>query len=126
MFKQCTKCKQIWQNRNAYLSDPEIHMIGYQVNFEDLQLGFFLFNHMSCATTLAIHAAQFIDLYEGPVYSQSKTGTDECDEHCLHKNDLEPCGSQCECAYVREIIQIVKSWPAVHHRLAPADRAFGA
>jgi hypothetical protein len=126
MFKQCTKCHLIWKDRNAFLSDPDIGMIGYQVNFEDLQLGFFLFNHLSCQTTLAISAARFIDLYDGPIYAQAKTGTEECEAHCLHKNDLEPCGVPCECAYVREIIQILKKWPAGHHQAAPADRAVGA
>jgi len=112
MFKVCTMCQHRWEDRNAYLSDPDIVMIGYQVNFENLQLGLFLFNHRSCETTLAIDAAHFADLYDGPVYAQSKAGTDECDERCLHQHDLEPCAGHCECAYVREIIQILRNWPA--------------
>ena len=126
MFKQCTKCAFVWEDRHSFLSDPDINMVGYQVNFEDLELGFFLFNHLSCETTLAIHAVQFIDLYEGPIYVQSKTGSDECEEHCLQKNDLDPCAVPCECAYVREIIQIVKKWPANQNRADIGKRAFGA
>jgi hypothetical protein len=24
---------------------------------------------------------------------------------------VEPCPSQCECAYIREILQIIRNWP---------------
>ena len=37
--------------------------------------------------------------------------TTECPEFCLHKSELRPCPAKCECAYVREIIQVIKDWP---------------
>ena len=126
MFKQCPKCAYLWNDRRMFLSDPDIQMIGYQVNFENLELGYFLFNHLSCGTTLAISASLFIDLYDGPIYAQPKTGSEECEQHCLYQNDLESCSVPCECAYVREIIQIVKEWPS-DQKLADTDkRALGA
>jgi hypothetical protein len=60
---------------------------------------------------LAIRAGAFEDLYNGPVFKKRVTGSEECPEYCLHEDELLPCPNQCECAYVREVIQIVKNWP---------------
>ena len=109
-FKQCTSCGFRWSTRDQFLEDPDIELVGYQVNFVELLLGFFLFNH-SCGTTLAVLSEAFEDLYDGPVFSERATGSEECQEHCLHEDDLSPCPVQCECAFVREIIQYIKSWP---------------
>jgi hypothetical protein len=110
-FKKCTSCGHLWQLRQDFLDDPATVMVGYQVNFDQLQLGLILFNHLKCGTTLAIPAGEFKDLYNGPIYSGRLTGTEQCHEHCLHENDLEPCPEKCECAYVRDILQIVRRWP---------------
>jgi len=109
-FKQCTACGFKWSTRDRFLEDPDIAMVGYQVNFKALLAGFFLFNH-SCKTTLAIPAEAFEDLYDGPVFSERATGSEYCQELCLHEENLSPCPARCECAFVREIIQYVKSWP---------------
>jgi len=109
-FKQCTVCGFRWSTRDQFLEDPNIELIGYQVNFGELLAGFFLFNH-SCKTTLAILSEAFEDLYDGPVFSERAFGSAECPDRCLHEDDLSPCPVQCECAFVREIIQHVKNWP---------------
>ena len=109
-FKKCPFCRYRWQTRKDFLVDASTEMIGYQVNFDHLQLGFFLFNHLNCGTTLAIPAGVFKDLYNGPVYSERLLGTEQCPEYCVHENRLDPCPAKCECAYVREIIQIVRNW----------------
>ena len=110
-FKKCTSCGHPWQSREDFLNDSAADLIGYQVNFEHLHLGYFLFNHLDCGTTLGIHAAEFKDLYSGPVYEERLFGTEQCPEYCQHENQLEPCPAKCECAYVRDIIQIIRNWP---------------
>lgn len=92
------------------MEDPSPKFVGYQVNFDCLEEGLFLFNH-DCDTTLAIRTGIFKDLYHGPIFSERLTNTDECPQYCLHKSELRPCTAKCECAYVREIIQIIKDWP---------------
>jgi hypothetical protein len=109
-FKRCSKCGFVWPERAAFLSDPDLRMIGYQVDFEELTAGLFLFNHV-CGTSLAISANDFQDLYGGPVFTERLNGTKKCDGHCLHKDDLSPCPAKCECAYVREIVQVILEWP---------------
>jgi hypothetical protein len=109
--KQCTCCGYVWRTRDAFLGDPQLEIVGYQANFDDLLLGLFLFNHRACGSTIAVPAELFRDLYEGPVYSHRATGTADCPTYCLHKSELAPCPAKCECAYVREILQIVRRWP---------------
>jgi len=108
-FKQCPNCGEIWTTQQSFLDDKNLNIIGYQVNFLELELGFFLFNHSSCRTTLSLLAESFRNLYNGPVYKERKTQTAECPEYCLKKSVLDPCPARCECAYVREIIQIIRN-----------------
>jgi hypothetical protein len=112
-FKKCTFCGHRWQLREDFLQDAALELIGYQVNFDHLHLGLFLFNHLACGTTIGLEAGLFSDLYEGPVYKQRQTGTDRCPEYCLHERQLKPCPAECECRYVREIIQTVRQWPKI-------------
>ncbi len=109
-FRRCSCCSQIWLDRSDFLLDSDLFLNGYQVNFDDLELGWLLFTHLRpvCNSTIAVPVHQFADLYEGPVYSERKTGTEECPGYCLEVNNLLPCKNQCECAFVREILQIIK------------------
>jgi len=108
-FKRCSACAAVWNKRDDFLSDPAIELVGYQACFEDLKAGLLLFNH-SCHTTLAIDVACLRDLYNGPVFEQRATGGPTCLGYCLYRSELRPCPAICECAYVREILQIVRNW----------------
>ncbi len=74
VFKICPLCGQSWATRLQFLEDAGLELVGYQVDFQELSLGLFLFNHRSCQTTLAIRAQSFRDLYDGPVYRDCRTG----------------------------------------------------
>jgi hypothetical protein len=105
-------CDAVWEDRNRFLSDPQVLAVGYQADLEVLESGLFLFNHTraGCGTTLVIEVGEFVDLSEGPVYRERLTGTEECPEYCLRPNDLSPCPRSCECAYVRDVLQVVRNW----------------
>ncbi|WP_020677706.1 hypothetical protein [Geopsychrobacter electrodiphilus] len=105
-FKVCLVCQTAWPTRDAFINDAEVGLIGYQANFVAPERGLFLFNH-SCNGTLSIAVDAFADLYAGPVFTERKTGSDECPGYCLHQNNLRPCPATCECAYVREILQLL-------------------
>ncbi|MCF7793216.1 MAG: hypothetical protein K9N09_05330 [Candidatus Cloacimonetes bacterium] len=107
-FKVCPNCQKEWETRSDFIYDPEIEIIGYQVHFKDLERGFFLFNH-SCNGTMSIQVDAFSDMYKGPIFEEKLTGSDQCHGLCLHQSNLKPCPEKCECAYVREVIQIVKN-----------------
>lgn len=109
-FKICTKCHARWLRAEDFLSDPALVLTGYQANFLNLTEGLFLFNH-SCHTTLAIKAKELLYLYKGPMLHGRATGGPDCPGHCLHKDVLLPCPAHCECAYVRDVLQIIQQWP---------------
>ena len=112
-FRKCTVCGQEWDTRNDFISDPQITAIGYQASVASLEVGCFLFNHsrLECRTTLSLPAGEFFELYEGPIYQERKLGTSACPSHCLHQDDLRACPIRCECAFVRELLQIIIKWP---------------
>jgi hypothetical protein len=105
-FKQCTCCNHEWKTRESFLADPGVELVGYQVSFGELVLGLLLFNH-TCGTTIAISVNKLRDLYAGSVYATRKTGTKECPGYCLKQDNLRPCPAQCECAWVRDLIQLI-------------------
>ncbi|MCF7854092.1 MAG: hypothetical protein K9N51_04780 [Candidatus Pacebacteria bacterium] len=112
VFKQCPKCGSVWESRALFLADAEIHATGYQVNFEELEAGLFIFNHVrsGCGTTIAIPAGSFCDLYDGPIFEHAFKDSVQCDGHCLRDDDLEDCDVPCECAYVRHVLQVIRGW----------------
>lgn len=110
LFKRCALCGAQWHSREQFLSDPGIELVGYQVNFSMLKLGLLLFNH-ACKTTLAVYAKHFENLYDGPVFASRATGSEDCPGYCLHRCELRPCPTRCECAYIREILSVIKAWP---------------
>ncbi len=118
IFKKCTCCEFPWFSRTEFLKDENIELVGYQTNFCELELGYFLFNHLTCESTIAIPAGLFKDMYAGPLFTQSLAGTEVCHGFCDDMDSIEPCDAQCECAYVREIMQIIRKWPKEAYQLA--------
>lgn len=111
-FKQCS-CGQGWDSRDAFIADPHVEVIGYQVDFSNLDEGLFLFNHLesSCRTTISVPARMFFDLYKGAIFPKRLTGASDCPGYCLRRGELRPCPAKCECAFVREILKTVSEWP---------------
>ena len=107
MFKKCNVCNHVWNTRKDFIDDIDVMLIGYEVNFKELKTGLFYFNH-KCKNTIGLHADVFADLYSGPIFQESKLGTNECPEYCVKKDELRPCPAKCECAYIREIIQLLR------------------
>ncbi len=110
-FRRCTSCAAEWPAREDFLGDPDVHVMGYQAHFEELEAGLFLFNHAACGTTLALPVSAFTDLHGGGVFRERKTGSPDCLGYCLRREELGPCPASCECAYVREVLQLIRRWP---------------
>lgn len=111
-FKTCPSCPRVWQTREEFLSDPRIRLEGYQVNYMYLVEGLFIFTHdiPECGTSMALEAKQFADLYSGPIFQDRLDNTERCAGLCQHDGKLDPCRNKCECAFVREILQVVRHW----------------
>ena len=44
VFKECLPCGNKWSGRDEFLEDARIEIFGYQIDFDDLLAGIFLFN----------------------------------------------------------------------------------
>jgi hypothetical protein len=108
-FQVCDCCGTIWPTRDAFLSDGNLRVDGYKPNFQTLEEGLFFITHDrdECGATLAIAARNFLGLYGGPRYTERKTFSDECSRYCLDPEKLDRCAALCECAFVREVLQII-------------------
>lgn len=109
LFKECPSCRRKWSKYADFLADPAIHLIGYQVFFEDQSGGLFLFNH-SCGTTLSIEVDSLQHLHDGPLYTENIIGSARCPGLCLARDVNTPCPEKCECASVRAILQRIRKW----------------
>ena len=111
VFKTCSCCGVSWPTRESFLSDPYLRVDGYQSDFEFLEEGLFFLTHCKddCHSTMTIPAREFADLYSGCRYPQSKALSQECPRYCVDKEQLARCDAYCECAYVREVLSIVKN-----------------
>jgi hypothetical protein len=114
-FKSCPKCKKDWDTRCYFLSDTQLKLNGYQVSFTKLDSGLLLFTHHcdDCFSTMGVYVTEFDDLYTGVRYTENKALSDECPRYCINEKKLDRCEAKCECAFVREIIQIVLDYPKI-------------
>ena len=117
MFKECPNCKEQWETQEAFLKDSELKLIGYMVNFKELEKGVFCFNHITnnCGTTLTTTAEQFYNLYSGATYPENRAQLEGCPLLCLDEKRLERCDQYCECAFNREITEIIDNYPKEHN-----------
>ncbi len=110
-FKICPLCSTTWKTRNEFIKDRTLKINGYQVDFDELGHGLFFFTHQvkGCFTTLALRAESFFDLNPGIPYKVRATNSEKCPGYCTEIDQLDPCEARCECAFVREVIQIIKN-----------------
>ncbi len=112
-FKVCALCGYTWSTREQFLSDPDVVLGGYQANREIFSAGLFLFTHqaLNCNTALAIEVTDLADLYTGPIFPERKMGTQSCPGYCLHQSSIHPCINDCECAFIRVLLKLIREWP---------------
>ncbi len=110
VFKICPCCNHQWQRREDFLSDLSLYLNGYQSDLDTLEEGLLLFTHEmeSCHSTLGIQVKEVMDLYQGPRYPDKRALSKECPRYCLDPHNLKRCEVHCECAFVRELIQLLK------------------
>lgn len=109
-FKRCPSCGETWGSQACFLEDPNITLIGYQAHFEELKQGLFHFSH-SCHATVAISVKTFENLHSEERFGVNRAGGKECPQHCLYRDNLDPCPVPCGCSWVRELLQTIRVWP---------------
>lgn len=108
-FKTCPGCFVAWESMEAFLSDPNLELNGYKPDFKDLEYGMFFFTHKTepCYSTMTIMVDDFKSIYSGKYYQENKALSDECPRYCIDEKQFARCDALCECAFVREIMQII-------------------
>ena len=103
-------CSNVWETRDAFIDDINLEINGYQADFDKLELGLFYFTHKKegCCTTMALQAKDFLSLYTGKKYTERRINEEDCPGYCLDKNQLDRCDALCECAFNREVIQVIR------------------
>jgi hypothetical protein len=109
VFKTCPGCFNAWKTRDDFLSDRSLVLNGYKADFKDLEYGMFFFTHNdeSCHSTMTLMVEDFKNLYSGPIYSENKALSEECPRYCIDEKQLSRCDALCECAFAREITQVI-------------------
>lgn len=109
-FKICPCCDKVWECQSDFVADPTLALNGYSADFNNLLDGLFYFTHQTegCCSTMAIKAGDFRNLYSGTTYQKRMTHSGDCPGYCLDKNRLDHCDVPCECAFVREIISVIR------------------
>jgi len=115
LFKQCPMCGFTWHCLKDFVSDESILFIGFQTGLQASTSGCFLFNHLRCATTLAVPLEAFTDLSAEPIPSASCETRGLEWEFCLSKAEDKPCPTTCVCHYVHHISFVLHHWTS--HRL---------
>lgn len=110
IFKICPMCSRRWVTRDEFLDDKMLVINGYGVDFEKLEWSLFYFTHTQegCGSTMVVQAKDFLDLYSGDKYTDRRTWEKDCPGYCLDKTQLDRCDAICECAFNREVINIIK------------------
>lgn len=103
-------CARVWKTRDDFLRDKSLEINGYGAYFDQLEKSLFYFTHNieGCRSTLTVSAENFFSLYSGKKYKDRRTREKDCPGYCLDKEQLDRCDAFCECAFNREIIQVIK------------------
>jgi hypothetical protein len=114
-FKKCPMCSFGWNSRSEFLTDENLELNGYQVDFENLYLGLFYFTHTidGCHTTMALRVELFLDLLPDPQHKRLDTDGKNCPGYCHDLGDLRHCNNECRGAYIRDIMSILKDRTAL-------------
>ncbi len=109
-FKTCSGCGKNWLTQNKFLEDIDLKLNGYKADFEKLEYGLLFFTHdqENCHSTLAIEVVEFMNLHTGPIHPLRRTGLSDCPGYCRDTEQLARCEAVCECAFVRDIIHVIK------------------
>lgn len=110
IFTECPNCHETWSTQEEFITDEQLEITGYEADFDGLERGRFLFTHrrQSCQSTLTVRVMDFVNLYRGEIFPERKTKSSQCPLYCIDSTQLNRCTVVCECAYVREIIQMIK------------------
>ena len=79
------------------------------MHFHDQKGGLFLYTHVNsdCLTTLAVPVKSFLSLSDLPLLADRLCHGSEL---CVRKGETAELPQQCECQWVKHILEIIQNW----------------
>jgi hypothetical protein len=104
-IQRCPSCGQ-WFTLRDILESPLVQPIGVLFGDDGVGQHRYYFNHVreGCGTTFTIPVTAFIALIEEPIPAEAFTGTERCERHCAHIDDLSVCSQDCHYAPFRRFL----------------------
>lgn len=123
VFKVCGSCRHMWPTWQAFVTDPEVRLLGLQSPAAVPDANVLVFEH-GCGSSVSILTRRLRHLVpDHPALGwPSLRETDGCPRHCLDRADRSPCGERCRHAMDREILAMVAGLQATRkqrHRPVP-------
>jgi hypothetical protein len=108
-FQTCGACRYSWSTWDAFVTDPEVRLRGFQAVIHMPDINLLVFEH-GCGSSISILTRRLRYLLprrsDGPTIRLLKT--EQCRGHCLVLGDMEMCDAPCSNAPDRELIRIVQ------------------
>lgn len=112
MLKNCSCCNIGWEDNDTFINDPTVRLIGIQQNIQNPEYGcMYLFDHLTCGTTLAVKSDKFKNMIEEPIPARLMFGEDECSKYCIDLRNFLECEIECHNAPFRRLaFKIMKNY----------------
>jgi hypothetical protein len=109
-FQICGSCKRAWPSWDSFVLDPAVRLLGLQAVFTNRDFNALVFEHR-CGSSISVLTPRLRHLLPEPEPADPPArllGTEQCQKHCLHLEDLEACDAPCANARDRELILLVQ------------------
>jgi len=110
-FQLCGACKRTWASWHEFVADPAVRLLGLQSVAAGPDCNLLVFEHR-CGSSISLLARRLRHLLPEPESEAPLPllfGTDQCQGHCLHLEDLEACVARCRNVRDRALISLVQS-----------------
>lgn len=122
-FKVCGSCGRLWPTWEAFVTDPDVRLLGLQSIAAVPEATLLVFEHW-CGSSVSVLASRLHGLLpDHPAAGwPSLRGTPECRGHCLSLSDHGPCDRRCRHARDREILALATALQAARKARRPPPR----
>ena len=106
-FKVCGSCGRLWDTWDAFVTDPEVRLLGLQSIAAVPEATLLVFEHF-CGSSVSVLTRRLHHLVPDHPAAQwpSLRGTEECPGLCLSLAERDPCDRHCRHARNREILAL--------------------
>jgi hypothetical protein len=107
VFKVCGACRRSWHTWEAFVTDPEVRLLGLQLRASLPEATVLVFEHF-CGSSVSILTRRLYHLVPNHPGAKwpSLRDSEDCPRHCPDFSDHGRCVASCRHALDREILAI--------------------